>query len=783
MASMATPTRATSLVGAALQHELWRSLPRLSSAPAAVERFLDRAGFDRAPWLAAAFAGGIAAWFALANRWQWLALLAGCAGAALAALGVMRGQGRYPYLRRGIAAMALMVAAGCLVVWAKSSLVGAPPIPHPMAPVLLGRVLERIELPAQGKLRLVLATREPRSDRAIRVRISVPESADLPGLAEGAVVRLRARLMPPSPPPLPGARDFAREAWFDGLAGSGSALGPVDLVSPGRGGEWLARMRHALGEHVRRMIPGSAGGVAATLVSGNRGGVSASDQQAMRDAGLTHLLAISGLHVSAVVAGGYFLAFRLLALWPWLVLRVRLPLIASAAGALSGIAYTAITGAHLPTVRALTGALLVLGAVALGRQPLSLRLLATAAMVVMLLWPEAVIGPSFQLSFGSVIAIIALHDCAPVRAFLAQRDEGWAARLARHVAMILVTGMVIDLALMPIALFHFHRAGVYGSVANVIAIPLTTFVCMPLIALALLLDSAGAGQPVWWAAGHSLDVLIAVAQWVSARPGAVTVLPAMGGGIFVLFVLGMLWLALWHGRLRLLGLALAVAATAALAALRAPDVLISGDGRNLGVTSADGAQLLVLRPSKQPLGRDAMTEVSGMAGSEAPLAQWPGVQCNRDFCLVELARGGRTWRILVARGKARLNDEVLRPACAGVDIVIARDKVWGPCHPGLLKADRVILMRTGGLALDLEHRSIVAVADSQGEHPWWRAPHRMPAHRDDDDDPKAGEEAAAGAAKDGDDAAKMPQPPPARSVAPQTAAMTKPLSPRQSKLR
>ena len=124
-------------------------------------------------------------------------------------------------------------------------------------------------------------------------------------------------------------------------------------------------------------------------------------------------------------------------------------------------------------------------------------MVAVAAAFVLFLWPETLVGPSFQMSFSAVIAIVALHNSAPVRAFLRPRGEGWLRRTGRGTAMLLLTGFVIEIALMPIVLFHFHRAGVYGAFANVIAIPLVTFVSMPLIALALFLDLIGLGGPVW----------------------------------------------------------------------------------------------------------------------------------------------------------------------------------------------------------------------------------------------------------------------------------------------
>jgi competence protein ComEC len=217
--------------------------------------------------------------------------------------------------------------------------------------------------------------------------------------------------------------------------------------------------------------------------------------------------------------------------------------------ALAGIGYTLLTGAEVPTIRSCLGALLVLAALALGRDPLSLRMLAVAAFIVMLFWPEAVVGPSFQMSFGSVIAIIAFDSSAPVRHFLASRG-GLAGALWRHLALVLATGLVIELALMPMSLFHFHRAGIYGALANVVAIPLTTFVSMPFLALALLLDPVGLGAPAWWVTGRSLDLLLGIAHLTAHQPGAVTMLPGMPGWVFAMMVLGLLWLALWTGRVR-----------------------------------------------------------------------------------------------------------------------------------------------------------------------------------------------------------------------------------------
>ncbi len=696
----------------------WDNPMPLSSVQRNIEAFLAARPFERGPWLSVAFGGGIAGWAVLPGPWEWAALLALCAAAGILALLLDR-DGENQHLRLAIMAMALMTAAGCTTIWAKSALVGEPGITRPEIAMIEGKVVDRQEQGARERIRLLIDGRVEGHDLPLRVRVNVPLAGDLPGLGEGATVRLRARLMPPASPMLPGGYDFALTAWFQGLAATGAAIGPVTLVAPADGATSLRRVQQQLADHVRGQLGGSPGAIAAALASGDRGAIAPEDEDAMRDAGLTHLLSISGLHVSAVIAGAYFLTIRLLALFPWIVLRTRLPLVAAGIGALTGIAYTLITGSEVPTVRSVIGSLLVLGALALGRDPLSLRLLAVAALFVMVFWPESVLGPSFQMSFASVIAIVAFHNAGPAKVFLAAREEGWLVRTGRHLAMLLATGVVIELALMPIGLFHFHRAGVYGALANVVAIPLTTFTTMPLIALALVMDMAGAGAPAWWLTGKSLELLLWLAHVTANMPGAVTMMPAMPGWVFGLFVGGLLWLALWGGRVRLWGLLPVALATGLFFIQRAPDVLVSGDGRHVGITGV-GPNLLVLRDTRGDYARDSLLESAGMAGEVTTLDQWKGARCNSDFCSVVLVRGGRRFVLLLGRGRDRIDELALAAACERVDIVVSERWLPMACQPRLLKADKHMLSQTGGLAIDLVSGRIRTVAETQGQHGWFR---------------------------------------------------------------
>lgn len=698
----------------------WDRLRRLSSVHCTIEQFLEQRSFERGPWLAVAFGAGISGWAVLPGPWHWGALLALCGAVAMGALVVDREAG-LDRLRQAGLAVAIMVAAGCITIWSKSALVGQPAIQRPMVARVEGEIMDRRDEAADERVRLLLVAHVDGLPRMVKVRINVPLKDAAPEMIQGATVRLQARLMPPAQPMLPGSYDFAMAAWFQGLAATGSALSQVEVIAPARGGATLGRIRQQLADHVRSRLAGSPGTIAAALASGDRGAIAQADEDAMRDAGLTHLLSISGLHVSAVIAAAYVLTASLVGLFPWVVLRVRLPLVAALAGAFAGIGYTLITGAEVPTIRSVAGSLLVLAALALGRDPLSMRMVAVAAFAVMLFWPEAVLGPSFQMSFASVIAIIAFHDARPARKCLQARDEGWPIRAARHLVMLLVTGMVIELALTPIALFHFHRAGLYGAAANVVAIPLTTFMTMPLIGLALFLDLAGGGAPAWWLAGKSLEFLLWLAHVTASLPGAVTMMPTMARGTFALYLCGLLWMALWTGRLRFFGFLPIACATVLTLRTPVPDILISGDGHHIGITG-EGTELLMLRPTKGDFVRDNLLETAGIRGRVLTLDQWRGAKCNDDFCAVTLVRGGRRFVLLMTRGRDSIDTLALAAACERSDIVVADRRLPSACAPRLLKADRTLLDRTGGMTISLSDWRNTTVAENRGQHGWWVPP-------------------------------------------------------------
>ncbi|MET0370158.1 MAG: ComEC/Rec2 family competence protein [Sphingobium sp.] len=669
-------------------------------------------------WVPIGLGSGIAAWFMLPALTDWLAFCAFMLALACAAL-ILPAGGR---LRRMVVSGGLLACIGCLLIWGKASLLGQPPLARPLFTQVTAQVRSVESLPARGIVRLTLRPLgTPHLPAAIRVNVA---DADLPvGAGTGAVIRFRVRLMPPAPPALPGGFDFARRAYFQGIGATGKALKPIEVIEPSMQAPTL---RARLARHIQSRLPGGEGGIAVALATGDQGAIPETDAEAMRRSGLAHLLSISGLHVTALIGAVMVLLLRAMALSRRAALGLPLVLIAAGGGALAGLGYTMFTGAEVPTVRSCVAALLVLGALALGRDAITLRLVAAGAMIVLLLWPEALVGPSFQMSFAAIVAIVALTELPLFRAFALARDEVIWRRWGRAFAAMLLTGLAVEIALMPIALFHFHKAGMLGAFANLIAIPLTTFVIMPLEALALAADLVGLGTPFWWLAGHALSLLLGVAHTVAVNPAAVLLTPAMPGWTFALIVTGGTWCMLWRGRARAAGLVPVLIAMIAIGMAGEPDLLVTADGRHVAVRLTDG-RLAILRARAGDYVRDMLSGSAGYDGDLAVIADLPEARCSTDLCLLPIGQDTQRRTLLLTRTPMLVERPTMQRDCAKADIVVSDRRLPHWCRPRWLRIDRGMLARTGGLSIDLDRGAVRAAATPADAHPWIVA--TAPEHR------------------------------------------------------
>ncbi len=695
---------------------------RLGPVAARIDDFLLAERPQIPLWSPAAFGLGIVLYFMLPWAGQRLAAVA--AAAAIAGLGlVSRGVvGRLLVWAGILGALGLGIAA-----W-RSADVASPVLRDRFEGDVAGRV-ESVEVRSgRGQLRFILAPDDP--GLPPHVRLSLKTSAVPAGLAPGALVRLRAMLLPPQGPSFPGGYDFARTLWFAQVGATGYPLGDTVVTRPapppfGIAG-WLDDARARLTRRIEAQVPGDAGAISAAFVTGDQGQISTDTNLAMRWSGMAHLLSISGVHIAIVVGGTMWLTRALLCLSPWIALRWPVKAIGAGAAALAGIAYTILAGAQVPTVRSCIGTVVVLLGVILGREALSLRLLAAGGFVIMAIRPEALLGPSFQLTFAAVTGLVALFNSRSGRWLTSPRqDAGWVSRTAQHLAGLLVTGVIAEALLSATALFHFNTTGAYGVLANLVAIPWTSFVIMPLLVVALVLDPVGLATPVWWLLGKAMGALIWLADTVAAWPGSVIRLGLMPVAAYALLVGGGLWLFIWQTRPRWLGVVpIVVGATIALTA-RPPDLLVSADGHHVGVLldayDEEGPRLALLREHAGDFLRDVWGGVTAST-ADAAIADLPAGDCTVDACVARVGTGPTALRLLATLSKDRIGQPAFGPACAAADIVVSDRRLPDWCHPHWLKLDRTALGTTGAVAIWRDPRRVETVAALTGDHPWLPQP-------------------------------------------------------------
>ena len=668
-------------------------------------------------WLPVGLGAGIAIYFALPLEPPlWL----GATGLLLATLLLAWSAWRLPAHAFHSCAPALLglvvVLLGFAVATWRTHLVEAPVLDRRAAYVLEATVL-LVEDKIRGQ-RLLLGELniEGIEANATPARIRVSTRSAQPAFEPGDRVRLRALLMAPSPPVEPGGFDYARQAWFEQLGAVGYGLAAPELLSRAGYRGWalgLAGLRQTIAHEITAAVPGTAGAIGVALLTGLRGALPDQIWDQWAIAGIAHLLSISGLHL-ALVAGTLFFVVRVaLALAPPLALRLPTKKLAALVALLGAFGYLLLSGAPVPTLRAFAMTAIGLIAIMADRNPFSMRLIAWAAMVVLLLQPESLLGASFQMSFGAVVALIAVYETGLARRPAEAGGLDW--RLLMYVGGIALTTLVASAATTPFSIYHFSRFPTYGIVTNLIAVPVTGIWIMPWGMLGIVLIPIGLDGPCFALMGQGIELIIRAAAFVADLPGAALAVARPPLAALVATTLGGLWLCLWRAPWRRLGLIGIALGLVLLPFGQPPDLLIDARGAIAAVRRADG------RLALSPWQRDRWITDNWLqsAGQNDP-ADWPaagqggvdGFACDALGCV--LTRAGQS--VALAR-----RPEAIEEDCRVADLVVSYPRIEFCPGATPLIGPRA-LRHAGGLALWLEPSGIDmrSVRDARGERPWVR---------------------------------------------------------------
>lgn len=691
----------------------WRALPLAlrDAALAEQERW--------ALWLPVGLGCGIGIYFALPSEPAVWVALAGL-GVALGA-GFAAARSGHAGLQAGFALLAA-VLIGFGVAKLRTGHVAAPVLTHKTGPVGIDGRVEFAQGHGKG-VRAVISlahvdrlTAERMPERA---RISVRSGGEV--LEPGKWVHLKAVLMPPPEPASPGDYDFGRAAYFMRLGAVGYAYGKPHAIAPLRADTFgdridsaIEHLRWKMSARIKSVLPGSTGAIASALITGDRGGIAEDDEQALRDSGLAHVLAIAGLHMALVGLGLFWAVRALLALFPFIALNYPIKKWAAVAALCSAGFYLVISGASAASTRAFIMLAMMLIAILFDRPALSMRALGLAATIILLMRPESLLEPGFQMSFAAVAGLIAVAEWE--RARTPDYAPRMFSTLRRYLRGIAMTSFIGSLATMPYAAYHFDRATHYAVLGNLGAMPIMGFVTMPAAAASVILMPLGLDRVPLHVMAWGIDAMLAVGRWVSDLPGAVSIVPAWPIGALILISLGGLWLVIWRKSWRWIGVAPIVFGVALIFTTTPPDILIARDGETVAVRI--GGKLAFLRPPKDDYSAASWLKRDGDArvAEKAIATRRDGVACDYFACRATI---NDTSISAISHFGAFAED------CANSDIVISAIPTRYWCKGPKLVIDRFDVSRNGAYAIWLGNNFRTETAqEERGERPWSTRPKR-----------------------------------------------------------
>lgn len=709
-------------------------------------------------WVPVCFGIGVGFYFASPLEPSWALALA----PLIAAVGLRLGVRAPGAVLLAATAALVCIALGIAAAKVRTEWVRAPVVGNLARPLQVEGWVEAVERRGEKGARLTIRVAHVAglAPELTPERVRVSSRYDNLAFAPGDTIAILAKLMPPPEPAAPGGYDFARAAWFKGLGAVGFGIGrPEPAPRLGPLPFWrsvlaaVERWREDISLRITTAMPGPGGLVIDALVTGEQGSIPRDVVEALRDSGLSHLLAISGLQIT-IMAGAFFLLARvLLAAVPRIALNWPVKKIATAAGLLGATVYVVMSGAGSATVRAYVMVAVALIAVLLDRPAISMRNLAIAALVLIVPAPETLLDPSFQMSFSAVVALMAAYEWGgkgtgwsggggpgagagagrPVSSrMLRQRSPAFDASLpwSLRAGYLMLDGSVMlwrvlretiaattiaTLAVAPFALFTFHRLPVYGVLANVLAEPLFNLVIMPLVAVVLVAMPFGLEAFPLMLVDLCVGLLVAIAKGVQALPGAVVLVPQMPMLALGVITLGGAWLCLWRLGWRYLGLAgIALGMLLSLGGT-APDIFIGREGATVAVR-LPGGELSALP------GRGGAFELARWLEADADGRGLPdvrggeGFRCDGLGCTA-LVAGGQV--LAISDAPASLADD-----CAAAQIVVLRYRQLAPCRGPVLVLDARDLRAGGVHAIRFEAgRPVIdTVARSRGVRPWSEVP-------------------------------------------------------------
>ncbi len=510
-----------------------------------------------------------------------------------------------------------------------------------------------------------------------RVRVR----AKTEGFVAGDAVSVLTVMTPPPGPVVPDGYDPARRAYFEQMGGYGFAIrAPAsavieDISAAEKIRRAVVRFRYSLAGHIRETAPQETAGLQAALLTGVRAYIPPEQTENLRVAGLAHVLAISGMHMGLLAGGSFWLATLILATISPLSRRYDVRKPAAIIGALAATGYLILSGASVATQRAYIMAIIVFLAVILDRRAFSMRSVMVAALVTLMFHPEALISVGFQMSFAAVAALVVVYREWQDKRGYVPRLGLWQ-KIKGNFSTLTVTSFVAGTATSGFAVLHFNRIARYSLIGNVLAMPLFTVLVMPAALATLIALPFGLEHWPLIVMGKGLSGMLVIAEWVASWPGAMWYVQAAPPWVIGVFGFGFLLITLGEKLRRYLGFALAIFCFAFWSQTPRPDMRISDTGQ-VAFWDEGGEVLYVGRKGSDRYGRSQFMQMSGEPNSAIERYQDELADCDSLACRFTV----KEQRVSVVNHPSEIAEE-----CSQSDIVVLTQRAAGPVAKRQCKA-------------------------------------------------------------------------------------------------
>ncbi|WP_139198815.1 ComEC/Rec2 family competence protein [Devosia sp. YR412] len=504
-----------------------------------------------------------------------------------------------------------------------------------------------------------------------KARLVVPPN---PPLAPGDFIRGQMRLAPVPGPILPGAFDSQFHAYFAGIGAYGNVTGDFSRVAEGGALDAtraVEGLRMAIGSRIDAVLDGSSAAIGRAMVVGDQSLIDDETREVMAASGLAHIYSISGLHLS-IVAGGMFFLLRLgLASLPGVASRWPVKKIAAIGGIIAAMAYLLLAGglANVPALRSTIMLGLIFGAVIAGRRALTMRNVAIAALAIILIDPASVFRASFQLSFAAVVALIGIYEI-PRRA--PEGERTWGRRLWDTVWATAATSFIAGTATLLFSAYHFQQTAPLGVLGNVLVLPVVSLVIMPFAVLSVLAMPFGMEAPFIRVMGWGIDRMVDGATLVAGWSEGWTGNPLLTSSALLIGLGALAWFAFVNSWWRLAGPIVALPLILLVGLDQRPDILIADTTQAVAMRTDAGMGLI-----SGKVGSFAV-DVWGEHYQEVIAAEVPGMRCDELGCIAQTSQ----FSVAIVRNAAAFAED-----CGRHDLIIARVRAPNTCAGQVIDAD------------------------------------------------------------------------------------------------